>query len=183
MVFGYARVSTSDQNLSLQLDALTKAGCDQVFQEKMSGRYRDRPELDRLLSMLRRGDKVVVWKLDRLGRSVRNLVELADRFQQEGVDLVVLADSIDTSTAPGRFFFNVMAAFAQLEREVNSERTKAGLESARKQGRVGGRPAGLSPQAQRKADAANTLRQQGKSADEIASTLNLSRATVYRYLQ
>ena len=183
MIIGYARVSTQDQNLDLQLDALRRAGCDRIFEEKASGALRERPELDRMLAMLRPGDKVIIWKLDRLGRSVQHLIELAERFRREGVHLSVLQDGIDTSTPAGRFFFNINASFAELERELISERTRAGQEAARRHGRNPGRPEGPSPKAQKKANAARTLKAQGHGPDEIAETLNISRATVYRYLK
>ena len=139
MRIGYARVSTQDQRLDVQREALTRSGCDKVFDDTMSGKIADRPGLQKALDILREGDTLVVWKLDRLGRSVKQLVDLVSKFKDEGINFVSLTDSIDTSTPAGRFFFHVMASLAEMERELTVERTRAGLESARKRGRTGGR--------------------------------------------
>jgi len=140
MKFGYARVSTDDQSLDLQIDALNGYGCDRIFSEHMTGTRFDRPEFQRMNDMLREGDVVVVWKLDRLGRSTKQLLELVDDWEKRGIDFVSVRDTIDTTTATGRFFFRLMASFAELERDLTSERVHAGLEAARARGRMGGRP-------------------------------------------
>ena len=127
---GYARVSTREQNLDLQTDALRKAGCTRIFEETMSGAKRERPQLNSALDYLRAGDTLVVWKLDRLGRSVKDLVELVGELEKRGVHFQSVTDNIDTSTPAGRFFFHVMASLAQMERELLVERTRAGLEAA-----------------------------------------------------
>ena len=139
MRIGYARVSTDDQNLDMQLDALGKAGCERVYEEHASGKNTERPELQRMLDALREGDTVVVYKLDRISRSVQDLESLAETFAEAGVEFVSICDQIDTTTAMGRFFFHIMGAVAELERDIIVERTKAGLEAARARGRVGGR--------------------------------------------
>ena len=139
MLIGYARVSTQDQNLELQREALSKAGCKKVFEDKVSGTRADRPGLAKTLEMLREGDTLVVWKLDRLGRSVKQLVDLVGDLHKHGVQFRSLTDSIDTGTPSGRFFFHVMASLAEMERELTVERTRAGLEVAKQLGRKGGR--------------------------------------------
>ncbi|PSR56710.1 resolvase [Adhaeribacter arboris] len=183
MKIGYARVSTQDQKLELQLDALTNQGCELVFQEKKSGKNKERPELEKLLSQLRSGDTVVVWKLDRLGRSLRDLIDLVAEFQKRGIDFVSLQDGINTATSTGRFTFNIFASLAEFEREIIKERTKAGLVAARARGRKGGRSAGLTHEAMEKAKSATVLVASGKRVEEIARILGISRATCYRYLQ
>ncbi len=183
MKIGYARVSTQDQKLELQLDALTRHGCELVFQEKKSGKNKERPELEKMLSQLRAGDIVVVWKLDRLGRSLRDLIDLVAEFKKRGVDFVSLQDGINTATSTGRFTFNIFASLAEFEREIIKERTKAGLAAAKARGRAGGRPGGLSPEATEKAKSAKVLSESGKRAEEIAKILGISRATCYRYLE
>ncbi len=140
IVFGYARVSTEDQKLELQIDALQKFGVDKIFEEKQSGKSKDRPNLQEMLLQLRKGDKVVIYKLDRISRSTKHLIELVELFDEKEVDFVSVHDNIDTSTAMGRFFFRMMASIAELERDITSERTKSGLEAARARGRRGGRP-------------------------------------------
>lgn len=140
MIFGYARVSTQDQNLEMQLDALNKYGCDRIYQEKMTGTKKERPELEEMMKLLRKGDKVVIYKLDRIGRSTKHMIELSEIFGKMSVELLSIVDQLDTSTAMGRFFFRFMASLAELERDFISEKTKAGLSSARARGRKGGRP-------------------------------------------
>ncbi|CIA36905.1 site-specific recombinase [Salmonella enterica subsp. enterica serovar Typhi] len=139
MLIGYVRVSTNDQNTDLQRNALSCAGCERIFEDKISGTKSDRPGLKKLLRTLSAGDTLVVWKLDRLGRSMRHLVTLIEELRQRGVNFRSLTDSIDTSTPMGRFFFHVMGALAEMERELIVERTRAGLAAARAKGRVGGR--------------------------------------------
>ncbi len=157
MQIGYARVSTKDQNFDLQMDALRKAGCEKVFQEVVSGAKAERPVLDGLLCELRPGDVLVIWKLDRLGRSLRHLVDLAGTLMERDVGLRSLNDPIDTTTPQGRLAFNLFASLAEFERDLIRERTQAGLTAARARGRKGGRPKGLPPQAERTACAAETL--------------------------
>ena len=181
MIFGYARVSTADQQLHLQTDALTQYGCTTILQEKASS-AKERPGLQQLLSQVRPGDTVVVWKLDRLGRSLKDLVTLVTGFQEQGIHFVSLQDHLDTTTAQGRLMFNLFASLAEFERDLIRERTQAGLTAARARGRQGGRPAGLSPAALAKAEAAKTLYLQGHTGGEIAKLLGVGRATIYRYL-
>ncbi len=146
MLIGYVRVSTNNQNTELQRNALECAGCELIFEDKISGTKSDRPGLKKLLRTLSAGDTLVVWKLDRLGRSMRHLVVLVEELRERGINFRSLTDSIDTSTPMGRFFFHVMGALAEMERELIVERTKAGLEAARAQGRIGGRRPKLTPE-------------------------------------
>lgn len=139
MLIGYVRVSTNDQNTALQRNALECAGCELIFEDKISGKVSDRPGLKQVLRTLSEGDTLVVWKLDRLGRSMRHLVVLVEELRERGINFRSLTDSIDTSTPMGRFFFHVMGALAEMERELIVERTRAGLAAARAEGRVGGR--------------------------------------------
>jgi len=179
MLIGYARVSTADQDPQLQIDALETAGIDRLFIDHASGAASSRPAFDEMLQTLRPGDTVMVWRLDRLGRSMKHLLELVADFETREVGLRSLNEQLDTTTANGRLIFHVMAALAEFERGLLAERTKAGLEVARKRGRLGGRPRALTPAA---AQALVDLRNDGKSVAEIAETLRVSRATVYREL-
>ena len=181
MKIGYARVSTIEQNLDAQIDALRKEGCEQIFSEKASGGRKDRRELERCLSLLREGDTLVVSKLDRLGRTVRQLIELIEDFKKRHIHFKCLSDPIDTSSATGEFFFLVMGAFAQLEKNLIRERTRTGLESARARGRTGGRPESISRD--KKEAAYELYNANDKTVDEIAALLGMSRMTVYRYIQ
>jgi len=184
MKIGYARVSTHDQSLDLQLDALRQAGCEQTFKDKVSGSKAKRVGLEELKHILRKGDKVIVWKLDRLGRSLRDLVDLINFFDKEGVEFQSLQDNIDTSTPVGQFTFHIFAAVAQFERDIIRMRTLAGLEAARARGRKGGRPKGLSQSAKNKALAADTLYRERKlSITEICIQLGIARSTLYKYLR
>jgi DNA invertase Pin-like site-specific DNA recombinase len=184
MKFGYARVSTKEQNLNLQMDALKKAGCKEIFHETVSGAKTKRVELDRLLSRMRHGDVLVIWKLDRLGRSLKHLVLLVHEFIEKGIGLQSLNDPIDTTTSEGRLIFNIFASLAEFERDLISQRTRAGLQAARARGRTGGRPKGLSEQAQRKAIAAEALYKEGRlSVAEICHNLTISKASLYKYLR
>jgi DNA invertase Pin-like site-specific DNA recombinase len=179
---GYARVSTKDQNLSLQIDALKKEGCQKIYEEKATGAKIDRVELKNMLEQLREGDVIIIWKLDRLGRSLRDLVNLVSEIQGKGAGLKSLNDFIDTTTPQGKLTFHIFAALAEFEREIISDRTKAGLESARARGRVGGRPKGLSKEAQNKAIVAESLyRQKQMSVNQICKHLSFSKATFYKY--
>ena len=183
MKIGYARVSTRDQNLDLQLEALQKTGCEKIFQEKQSA-VKERPELDNLLSQLRNGDIIIVWKLDRLGRSLKHLVDLMAEFKQMEVEFISLNDNIDTTTIQGRLIFNLFASFAEFERELIRERTMAGLKAARERGRVGGRKKGLSEDQKTKAYAAHHLSEKkDHKVSDIIRSLKISKATYYRYLK
>ncbi len=178
--FGYARVSTSDQDLALQVHALEAAGCSRVLSETASGARAQRPQLERLLDQLREGDTLVVWRLDRLGRSVRHLVSLVEKLDAHGVGFRALDQQIDTTTASGRLQIHLFAALAEFERELGRERTRAGLQAARARGRRGGRPRALS------ADQVGVLRAMHQSREHtvtaIAAVLGVSRATIYREL-
>ena len=171
-----------DQNLNLQLDDLKKAGCQKIFQEKVSS-AKERPQLQKLLETLREDDTVIVWKLDRLSRSLKELFTLVNDFQARGIGFRSLNDAIDTTTAQGRLVFNLFASLAEFERDLIRERTKAGLAAARARGRVGGRPKGLTTAAQIKARAVKTMYAlKTHTILEIGQLFHLSRATVYRYL-
>ena len=184
MKIGYARVSTQDQDLALQLDALNAAGCGKIYKEKITGSTRERLELQKLLDQLREGDVVVIWKLDRLARSLKDLVNLVNEIQEKGGALHSLNDQIDTTTPHGKFTFHVFAALAEFERDIIRERTKAGLVAARARGRVGGRPTGLSKKAQHKAIIAARLYQERElTVKEICEQLSISRGTLYNYLR
>ena len=176
---GYARVSTRDQNLDLQTAALNKVGCDRIFEETMSGAKRARPELERTLDHVRAGDTLVVWKLDRLGRSVKDLVELVGELEKRGVHFQSVTDNIDTSTPAGRFFFHVMASLAQMERELLVERTRAGLDAAKAQGRVGGRKRAMT---ESKLESAKKLLAAGAVPRDVAADLGVSLPTLYRWI-
>lgn len=178
MIIGYARVSTDDQNLDAQLDALKAAGVERIFSDKISGSLRKRPELDRLLDQLRDGDVIVVTKYDRLARSLRDLLDIVEAIKARGAGFRSLAEDIDTTTPAGRLVFHVFASIAQFERERISERTKEGLEAARKRGRVGGRPPALSP-AQR--EEVKRMRDvDGRNLSEISQLFKVSTKTVRR---
>ena len=184
MKFGYARVSTKEQKLDLQMDALKKEGCQEIFEDQISGAKSERPQLAKLLEKLRDGDVVVVWKLDRLGRSLIELVKLVNMLAEKGVGLKSLSDPIDTTSSQGRFVFNIFASLAELERDIIRERTKAGLSAARSRGRIGGRPKGLSKEAENKALAAESLYKERKlSTRQIAKRLSISTSTLYQYLR
>lgn len=184
MKIGYARVSTRDQNLDLQVDALKQAGCTEIYKDVASGAKTARPALDQLLGILRAGDVLVIWKLDRMGRSLKHLVELVGDLVARNIGLLSLNDPIDTTNAQGRLVFNLFASLAEFERELIRERTKAGLTAARARGRIGGRPKGLSPQAEATALAAETLyRERRLSVNAIAKQLHLSKGTLYSYLR
>jgi DNA invertase Pin-like site-specific DNA recombinase len=184
MKIGYARVSTKDQSLNLQKDALEKAGCKKIYSEQVSGAKIEREKLDEMIKQVRKGDIIVVWKLDRLGRSLRDLVNLISKFQEMEVGFKSLQDSIDTTTPTGKLTFHLFAALAEFERDIISERTKAGLKSARARGRLGGRPKGLSKQAQNKSRLAESLyKEKELSIKEICDYLSISKPTLYRYLR
>ena len=179
MVIGYARVSTQDQNLDMQREALAKAGCQKVFEDKTSGSRAERPGLNMTMEMLREGDTLVVWKLDRLGRSVQNLVGLINDLARRGVQFKSLTDSIDTGTPSGRFFFHVMASLAEMERDLTIERTSAGLEAAKRLGRRGGRRRQMT---ESKIESAKKLLANGVPPREVAKNLSVSVPTLYRWI-
>jgi DNA invertase Pin-like site-specific DNA recombinase len=182
MIYGYARVSTIDQKLNLQLDALRKAGCSKIFKEKVSA-AKERPELEKMTGLLEKGDSVVVWKLDRLGRSLRHLIDLVKSFEEKKVKFISLQDNINTQTAQGRFIFNLFASLAEFERDIIRERTQAGLSAARARGRRGGRPKGLSLEAQLKAQYAKKLYEdRSLTIDVICKKVGVSRRTLYNYI-
>jgi DNA invertase Pin-like site-specific DNA recombinase len=180
MRVGYARVSTRDQNPSLQIDALRANGCEQLFIEHASGARRDRPELQAALKFMRKSDVLVVWKLDRLARSVKQLIDTVEELSAKGVDLVSLQDPVDTTTSAGRLMFHVYATLAEFERSVIRDRTLAGLAAAREKGDVGGRPRSLTNEDLSAAKA--LLKDSDLSVAEIARRLNVSPATLYRYV-
>lgn len=184
MIIGYARVSTKDQNLDLQIEALKKAGCEKIFKEKISGALKERPELDAMISQLRVGDTIVVWKLDRLGRSLKNIIDLVLDFNQKQVVVKGLTDGVDTSTSNGRLFLNIMASLAEYEKELIRERTNAGLSAARARGRLGGRPKGLKAETVSKLKVIRTLiSAKDSNYEEIYTSLGISRANFYRYIK
>jgi DNA invertase Pin-like site-specific DNA recombinase len=182
MIIGYARVSTQDQNLDLQTDELTRLGCQKIYQEKVSS-GKERPQLMKMIENLREGDSVMVWKLDRLARSLKELINLVEIFRVKKVNFTSIKDSIDTSTVQGRLLLNIFGSLAEFERDTIRERTKAGLSAAKARGRMGGKKKGLSSEAKKKAETAVMLYQQKKSAIEIAGIIGVGRATVYRYLE
>jgi len=179
MLIGYARVSTQDQNLELQREALTKAGCQKIFEDKVSGKRTERPGLTKAFEMLREGDTLVVWKLDRLGRSVKQLVDLVGELRKQGIQFKSLTDAIDTGTPSGRFFFHVMASLAEMERELTVERTRAGLEIARQLGRKGGRKPKMTDS---KIESARKLLASGIPPRDVARNLGVSIPTLYRWM-
>ena len=178
MIIGYARVSTSDQSLDAQLDALKAAGAERVFQEKRTGKSRQRPELERLLDQLRAGDVLVVTKYDRLARSLRDLIDLVEIIREREAGFRSLAEDIDTTTPTGRLIFHVFGSIAEFERERIVERTKEGLAAARKRGRVGGRPRALSTEAREQIR--HMRDEEQRSVTELARIFKVSRATIYR---
>jgi DNA invertase Pin-like site-specific DNA recombinase len=180
VLIGYARVSTADQNLDLQHDALAEAGCEKVFDDKASGARDDRPGLAAALSHCRPGDTLTVYKLDRLGRTMRGLVELVADLARRKIEFRSLSDGIDTTTTMGRFTFHLLGAIAEMERDLIRERTNAGLAAARARGRKGGRKPLLTP---KKLDAARALLQdRNRNVGEVAKQLGVGRTTLYRAL-
>lgn len=177
MKIGYARVSTDDQNLDLQLDALTKAGCGRLFTDTASGAKAERPGLTNALAFARPGDVLTVWRLDRLGRSLPELVKVVGNLEASGVGFESLTERIDTSTAAGELVFHVFGSIAQFERRLMIERTRAGLTAARARGRKGGRP-GASGET---ISAIEALAKTKQSPGEICKVLNISRSTFYKY--
>ena len=175
--FGYARVSTETQNLDRQLDALKRYGVDYLYNEKMTGTKRERPELTKILDRMTEGDTVVIESLSRLGRSTRDLIELVELFQSKGVNLISLKESIDTSTPTGKLLFTLMGAIAQFERDVIADRTREGLKSARARGRTGGRPRANDAQVKKAVKMYNTHQY---SIREIHEMTGIKKDTLYR---
>ena len=180
MLVGYARVSTQDQNPELQLDALKKAGCEKIFIEKASGAQRDRPELKAALDYMRSGDTLVVWKLDRLARSLKQLIETVEALEEQGIGFLSITEAINTTTSGGRLVFHIFGALAEFERSIIRERTIAGLESARARGRMGGRPSALS--ADDLALAKAMLANPDVTVADVAKRLGVAPSTLYRHL-
>lgn len=179
MLIGYVRMSTQDQNLDLQREALIQVGCKKLFEDKMSGTRAERLGLAKALEMLREGDTLVVWKLDRLGRSIKQLVDLVGELHKQGVQFKSITDAIDTGTPSGRFFFHAMASLAKMERELTVERTRAGLEIARQLGRKGGRRRKMTDS---KIESAKKLLANGIPPKDVAKNLGVSVPTLYRHI-
>jgi DNA invertase Pin-like site-specific DNA recombinase len=181
MLLGYARVSMNDQNLDLQKDALMLAGCEKIYVDTMTGDAKNRPGLEQSFEMLREGDTLVVWRLDRLGRSLKHLIELVAELSQRKVGLKSLQESIDTTSPSGKLVFHIFGALAEFERNLITERTKAGLAAARARGRLGGRPPALD---EKKREALVLLYNEKKhSVKEICQIMGISRQTLYNYLR
>ncbi len=174
---GYARVSTDEQTTRLQLDALKAAGCQRIFQDKLGGALRSRPQMDRALADLRAGDTLVVWKLDRLGRSLRNLLEIAETLHERDAALRSLTEHIDTATAAGKMLYSVLGAVAQFERDVLRERTVAGIRAAQARGEHVGRPRALTASQVREA---RKMLERGENASHVARVMRVGRSTLYR---
>jgi DNA invertase Pin-like site-specific DNA recombinase len=180
MLIGYARVSTQDQDPTLQRDALKQAGCEKVFTDKASGAQRDRPQLTAALDYMRPGDTLVVWKLDRLARSLRQLIDTVEGLQDKGIGLLSLTERIDTTTSGGKLIFHIFGALAEFERSVIQERTRAGLASAKARGKLGGRPPAWS-QADIQAAKA-LLRDPDISVEDVARRMGVAPSTLYRHI-
>jgi DNA invertase Pin-like site-specific DNA recombinase len=181
MKIGYARVSTDDQNMSLQLDALQAAGCDRVFTDQLSGATMKRPGLDEALAALQPGDVLAVWRLDRLGRTMRHLVNTVHEFGERGIGFQSITEAMDTTTAGGELLFHIAGALAQFERRLNAERSRAGIEAARKRGKHLGRPAELTPE--KIAHARKAIDSGEQSVTGMAQLLDVHRTTLHRGLK
>ena len=178
MLVGYARVSTVDQNLDLQIDALQAAGCERTFTDRTSGARADRSGLREALAFAREGDVLAVWKCDRLSRSLAHLIETVQELERRGIGFRSLTEAIDTTTPGGRLTYNLFASLAEFERSILRERTRAGLQAARQRGRLGGRPKSLTDE---KADAARRLLESGTPVKDVAAALGVSSPTIYRH--
>ena len=180
MILGYARVSTKEQNLDMQIDKLREAGVEKIYHEKISGAYKERPELNRLLENLRPGDTLIVYKLDRLGRTIEQLIKMVNSLNDNNINFISVQDNIDTTTSHGKFIFHIFCAMAEMERNLIRERTKAGLEAARKRGRKGGR---------KKVDestikkAITMYNSKEFTINEIIKDCNISKSVFYKYLK
>jgi len=181
MLIGYARVSTLDQNPQMQIDALEAAGCEKIFTEKLSGAQKDRPKLNAALEYMREGDTLVVWKLSRLARSMRQIISTAQILDQRRITLKVLTQNIDTSTPEGRLFFHVTAAFDEFQRDLIVENTRAGINAARKRGRVGGRPPSMTEDKIRNAESMIKDSENYPFITDIIKHLGVGRTTFYRH--
>ena len=181
MLIGYARVSTQDQTLDLQKDALEKLGCDRIFTDTASGAKTERLGLDDALNYVRTGDTLVVWRLDRLGRSLKHLIETITTLNNRGIGFKSITESIDTTTSGGKLIFHIFGALSEFERDIIRERTQAGLSAARARGRNGGRPKVLTPKKTQMAQA--LYADKNNTVSDICKTLNISRATLYRYIK
>ena len=181
MLIGYARVSTQDQHLELQTDALEKAGCEKIFTDVASGAKTERNGLEEALTYLREGDILVVWKLDRLGRSLKHLIEVVIALSEINIGFQSLQEKIDTTTSGGKLIFHIFASLAEFERDIIIERTNAGLKAARARGRIGGRPKVMDTK--KISMAKSLINDSNNSIKDICETLNVSRATLYRYLK
>ena len=181
MLIGYARVSIDDQNLELQLDALDQAGCEQVFEDRQSGAKAARPGLDQALTFVRPGDSIVVWRLDRLSRSLKDLIDMVNALEAKGIGLRSLHESIDTSSSSGKLIFHIFDALAEFERNLIRERTQAGLSAARARGRRGGRPKALSDEKQ--ALVVKLYDEKQHSIDQICEMMGISKPTLYKYIE
>ena len=180
MLIGYARVSTFDQNPTLQVDALKSVGCQKIFVDKISGKVAERPELDKLKEHCRVGDTVVVWRLDRMGRSLKDLIEIVNFFDSQGIAFKSLQESIDTATSSGKLVFHIFGALAEFERNLIIDRTKAGLEAARARGIKGGRKHKLDATKQKTAQSMYDSKKH--TINEICQTLGITKPTLYKYL-
>jgi DNA invertase Pin-like site-specific DNA recombinase len=184
MLIGYARVSTQDQTLNLQKDALEKLGCNKIFTDTASGTKTERNGLEEALEYVREGDTLVVWRLDRLGRSLKHLIETITKLNNRKIGFKSIQESIDTTTSGGKLIFHIFGALAEFERNLITERTNAGLQAARARGRKGGRPKAKALNTPKKITLAQSLyNDKNNTIDEICKTLNISRATLYRYIQ
>ena len=181
MLIGYARVSTIEQNLNLQTDALQRIGCSKVFTDQVSGSVKSRPQLDQALDFIRCGDTLVVWRLDRLGRSLRHLIELVTELQEKGIGFRSLTESMDTTTCSGKLIFHIFGALAEFERNLIRERTKAGLDAARARGRKGGRKPALS--AKQQEVAVKLYHEKNHTAEAICRIMEISKPTLYSYIK
>ncbi len=181
MKIGYARISTNEQNFSLQMDALEKADCGKIFHDQISGAKTQRPGLDEALAYLREGDVLVVWRLDRLGRSLKHLIELVNVLEERGIGFQSLQESIDTTTSGGRLIFHIFGALAEFERNLIQERTHAGLSAARARGRTGGRPKSLD--VKKTALLYRLYDEKKNSIQEICDLVGVSKSTLYSYLR
>lgn len=180
MKIGYARVSTLEQNPELQIDALEKAGCGKIFQDQVSGAKAERPGLTDTMNYLREGDCLVVWRLDRLGRSLKHLIEVVEGLEEQGVGFISLQEGFDTTTSGGKLVFQIFGALAEFERNLIRERTKAGLEAARARGRKGGRKLKLTPE--RVAALKTMYESKAHTVEEVCAVFGITKPTLYRYL-
>lgn len=181
MQIGYARVSTHDQNLDLQKDALTQRGCVKIFEDAISGVKDERPGLNEAISYMREGDALVVWKLDRLGRTLKGLIQFITRLHERGINFISLQENIDTTTSTGKLIFHIFGALSEFERDIIIERTKAGLNAARARGRVGGRKKKLTPEKVRQVQQLYAAK--NVPIKDICATFNIAKPTLYKYLK